>query len=148
MRALLLLFVAAAGAVAAATMAGARAMPCDGSLLSPAVVPRLAEIARTNIGTEYPNLIHHTMQSDADVQPPRKLTPAFYGSYDWHSAVHSHWQLGTSAAGNERAVTVEALTRGRPAVWGVCTVRAQCASSGRSPTRRSRAPSAPRSTRT
>jgi len=95
-RVLLLLFVAAAGVVAAA-MAGAQQLPCDGSLLSPELVPRLAEIARTNIGTEYPNLIHHTMQSDADVQPPRKLTPAFYGSYDWHSAVHSHWQLGMSS---------------------------------------------------
>jgi hypothetical protein len=24
---------------------------------------------------------------------PRKLHPAFYGSYDWHSAVHMHWLL-------------------------------------------------------
>src|SRR5437762_1446000 len=23
----------------------------------------------------------------------RKLHPAFYGSYDWHSAVHMHWLL-------------------------------------------------------
>ena len=25
--------------------------------------------------------------------PPRKLTPAFYGCYDWHSSVHGHWLL-------------------------------------------------------
>jgi len=33
------------------------------------------------------------MNSDADVKPPRQLTPAFYGCYDWHSSVHGHWLL-------------------------------------------------------
>ena len=33
------------------------------------------------------------MNSDADVKPPRELTPAFYGCYDWHSSVHGHWLL-------------------------------------------------------
>jgi hypothetical protein len=33
------------------------------------------------------------LTSDADVAPPRKLTPAFYGCYDWHSSVHGHWLL-------------------------------------------------------
>jgi hypothetical protein len=33
------------------------------------------------------------MDSDADAQPPRNLTPAFFGCYDWHSAVHAHWLL-------------------------------------------------------
>ena len=33
------------------------------------------------------------LNSDADVAPPRKLTPAFYGCYDWHSSVHGHWLL-------------------------------------------------------
>jgi hypothetical protein len=42
---------------------------------------------------EYPNKIAHTLQSDADVAAPRILTPAFYGCYDWHSAVHGHWLL-------------------------------------------------------
>ena len=25
--------------------------------------------------------------------PPRTLTPAFFGCYDWHSSVHGHWLL-------------------------------------------------------
>ena len=33
------------------------------------------------------------MNSDADVAPPHKLTPAFCGCYDWHSSVHGHWLL-------------------------------------------------------
>src|SRR5262249_12943994 len=44
-------------------------------------------------GKEYPNKISHSLNSDADVAPPRKLTPAFYGCFDWHSSVHGHWLL-------------------------------------------------------
>jgi hypothetical protein len=54
---------------------------------------RLANLALACVHQEYPNKISHVMDSDADAQPPRKLTPAFYGCYDWHSAVHGHWLL-------------------------------------------------------
>src|SRR3546814_13777515 len=33
------------------------------------------------------------MAGPADVQSPRALHPIFYGSFDWHSCVHSHWLL-------------------------------------------------------
>ena len=36
-------------------------------------------------------------QSDADLKPPRELTPAFFGCYDWHSSVHGHWLLARLA---------------------------------------------------
>jgi hypothetical protein len=42
---------------------------------------------------EYPNQIAHVLSSDADARPPRELTPAFFGCYDWHSAVHGHWSI-------------------------------------------------------
>jgi hypothetical protein len=54
---------------------------------------RFAELALACVGTEYPNKLSHVLESDADVRPPRDLTPAFYGCYDWHSAVHGHWLL-------------------------------------------------------
>ena len=54
---------------------------------------RFARLALHCVTREYPNKIAHTMQSDKDVMPPRVLTPAFYGCYDWHSAVHGHWLL-------------------------------------------------------
>ncbi|HXU45403.1 MAG TPA: DUF2891 domain-containing protein, partial [Thermoanaerobaculia bacterium] len=44
-----------------------------------------------------PNKIAHVMASDADAKPPRELTPAFFGCYDWHSAVHGHWLLARLA---------------------------------------------------
>src|SRR6187399_2339836 len=54
---------------------------------------RFARLALACVDKEYPNKISHVLNSDADVAPPRKLTPAFYGCYDWHSSVHGHWML-------------------------------------------------------
>src|SRR5438874_8955527 len=33
------------------------------------------------------------MNGPKDALVPRVLHPAFYGCFDWHSAVHSHWML-------------------------------------------------------
>lgn len=54
---------------------------------------RFADLALACVHKEYPNKISHSLNSDEDVAPPRKLTPAFYGCYDWHSSVHGHWLL-------------------------------------------------------
>jgi hypothetical protein len=54
---------------------------------------RFANLALACVHKEYPNKISHTLNSDADVAAPRKLTPAFYGCYDWHSSVHGYWLL-------------------------------------------------------
>jgi hypothetical protein len=58
---------------------------------------RFANLALACVHREYPNKIAHVLDSDADVLPPRKLTPAFYGCYDWHSSVHGHWLLARLA---------------------------------------------------
>jgi hypothetical protein len=57
---------------------------------------RLDPFVRLALGCvhrEYPNQVALRLSSDADLRPPRELTPAFYGCYDWHSAVHGHWLL-------------------------------------------------------
>lgn len=54
---------------------------------------RFANLALACVHREYPNKISHILNSDADALPPRKLTPAFYGCFDWHSSVHGHWLL-------------------------------------------------------
>ncbi|HEV1288309.1 MAG TPA: DUF2891 domain-containing protein [Bryobacteraceae bacterium] len=64
-----------------------------GIRLTEELAARFARLALDCVTREYPNKIAHTMQSDADALPPRILTPAFYGCYDWHSAVHGHWLL-------------------------------------------------------
>jgi len=58
---------------------------------------RFANLALACVDKEYPNKISDNLNSDADVAPPRKLTPAFYGCYDWHSCVHGHWLLARLA---------------------------------------------------
>jgi hypothetical protein len=62
-------------------------------VLDPAAAARFAQLALACVHQEYPNKIAHVLQGDADVRPPRALTPAFFGCYDWHSAVHGHWLL-------------------------------------------------------
>ena len=52
-----------------------------------------ATAALDSIAREYPNQMAHLLRDDHDVRPPRELTPVFFGSFDWHSAVHGHWCL-------------------------------------------------------
>jgi len=58
---------------------------------------RFVKLALSCVHQEYPNQIAHVMSNDSDARPPRALTPAFYGCFDWHSAVHGHWLLVRSA---------------------------------------------------
>jgi hypothetical protein len=54
---------------------------------------RLARIPLACLRREYPHKLDHIAAGDADIQPPRVLHPAFFGAFDWHSAVHGHWAL-------------------------------------------------------
>ncbi|MFG0334591.1 MAG: DUF2891 domain-containing protein [Maioricimonas sp. JB049] len=61
--------------------------------LDAGLAARLAAWPIASIGREYPNKIAHVLHCDGDVGSPRQLTPAFFGCFDWHSAVHAHWCL-------------------------------------------------------
>lgn len=52
-----------------------------------------ARLALAGIGREYPNKPADVLEGPVDVRPTREVHPAFYGCYDWHSAVHGHWML-------------------------------------------------------
>jgi hypothetical protein len=54
---------------------------------------RLAELPLHCLNTEYPNRLSQTLGGDEDLKSPKVLHPAFYGCFDWHSAVHGHWSL-------------------------------------------------------
>ncbi len=54
---------------------------------------RLSALPVHCINTEYPNKLGQTLGSDDDLKSPQELHPAFYGCFDWHSAVHGHWSL-------------------------------------------------------
>lgn len=55
------------------------------------------EMARAAIHREYPVALIVSMSGPEDLKLPREHTPAFHGSYDWHSAVHGHWALVRAA---------------------------------------------------
>ena len=54
---------------------------------------RLAQLPIHCMETEYPNKLSQTLGSESDLGTPQELHPAFYGCFDWHSAVHGHWSL-------------------------------------------------------
>lgn len=93
--------------------------PVAGAAPDAAAADRFAALALACVHHEYPNKIAHVMGSDADAKPPRQLTPAFYGCYDWHSAVHGHWLLArvarsfpdSDSAARARAALSKSLTR-------------------------------------
>jgi Protein of unknown function (DUF2891) len=68
---------------------------------APHLLRSLVEAILPNLDCEYPNRTTYDGQRDLDWQPPRRRHPIFFGSYDWHSSVHSHWalaRLGRAAA--------------------------------------------------
>ncbi|HKT49838.1 MAG TPA: DUF2891 domain-containing protein [Candidatus Angelobacter sp.] len=84
-------------ATATITAQNQESSPSHAVNLSAETAQRFTDLALACVHKEYPNKIAHAMNSDADVEPPRKLTPAFYGCYDWHSSVHGHWLLARLA---------------------------------------------------
>jgi hypothetical protein len=74
------------------------------------------ELAVAGACREYPNAPQYLLGGPEDLLPPRVAHPAFYGCYDWHSAVHTHWLLARlsrlfpALAGPATAVLREHLT--------------------------------------
>lgn len=53
----------------------------------------LATLPLECVEKEYPNKLGQTLGSGDDLAEPKTLRPAFYGCFDWHSAVHGHWSM-------------------------------------------------------
>lgn len=53
----------------------------------------LAEFGFGCIDQEFPNKLGQVLESEKDLKSPKQLHPAFYGCFDWHSSVHSHFTL-------------------------------------------------------
>ncbi len=61
--------------------------------LSFAEANRLAVLPLACLQIEYPNKLGQTLADASHIDSPKNLHPAFYGCFDWHSAVHAHWSL-------------------------------------------------------
>ncbi len=94
------------------------AAPAPDATVDAATAARFAQLALDCVGREYPNKLSHLLNGPGDVKAPHELTPAFFGCYDWHSAVHAHWLLARLArrfpdaafAGPARAALAHSLT--------------------------------------
>ncbi len=73
------------------------------TLLDDTTLSSLVRATLDAVRREYPHKLDQELNADDDLHPPRLLNPSFYGSYDWHSAVHNHW------------LVVRAVARGLPA---------------------------------
>ena len=62
-------------------------------MLDPDLATAFARVALANVQREYPRRLDQLLTSGDTEWRPRALHPAFFGSYDWHSAVHMHWLL-------------------------------------------------------
>lgn len=54
---------------------------------------QLAQLPLKCLRQEYPNKLGQVLGSEADLDEPSGLHPAFFGCFDWHSSVHGHWSL-------------------------------------------------------
>ncbi|HEY8948438.1 MAG TPA: DUF2891 domain-containing protein [Rhizomicrobium sp.] len=61
--------------------------------LTESLAAKFASVALGHVTREWPNKLDHVLTGPEDVKGPRELHPIFYGSFDWHSCVHSYWLL-------------------------------------------------------
>jgi Protein of unknown function (DUF2891) len=62
-------------------------------MIDATLAARFARAALANVTREYPRKLDDLLTAPPGDLSPRANHPAFYGSYDWHSAVHMHWLL-------------------------------------------------------
>lgn len=61
--------------------------------IEPELAERFSRLAIDCVQKEFPNKISRTTNDAQGIGRPKDLFPAFYGCFDWHSAVHGHWLL-------------------------------------------------------
>lgn len=54
---------------------------------------QLAKLPVACIHTQFPNKPGQVLAGEEELLTPKEMHPAFYGCFDWHSAVHGHWSL-------------------------------------------------------
>ncbi len=68
-------------------------LPKLGDKLSDQQVVAFSQLALKGMDQEYPNKPSNVVVDKASVRTPKEMHPAFYGCFDWHSALHGHWML-------------------------------------------------------
>ncbi|MEL7198847.1 MAG: DUF2891 domain-containing protein [Pseudomonadota bacterium] len=63
--------------------------------MTPDIAARFANIALGHVAKPYPYKDDHVFENETDARLPQTAHPCFFGSFDWHSCVHSWWMLLT-----------------------------------------------------
>src|SRR6185295_6092552 len=105
------------------------------SSLDEVMASRFARIALSHVDREYPNKLDHVLTGPRDVRSPRALHPVFYGSFDWHSCVHSHWLLATLYRKYPRMPDASRIRRLFDGAFTAKKIAAECAYLKRAGTR-------------
>lgn len=92
-RAVLLLMVSLIPCVASAADGAVPARPPAPAALTPDLAVSFAGLALGCVDRPYPYKPERILDAAEAVHEPRIDHPAFYGCFDWHSAVHGHWML-------------------------------------------------------
>ncbi len=77
-------------------LACSRPAPPPKSMLPPLSKELASQLVRLSldcVDRPWPNKPGHILDGEAALRPPSELTPAFFGCFDWHSAVHGHWAM-------------------------------------------------------
>lgn len=82
----------------------------EGELPWDAAIGRCVAMARSGIVREFPCVLPLVLTEPLAFTRPRDLTPVFYGCFDWHSAVHSHWLLVRVLSVSPASVDASAIT--------------------------------------
>ncbi|MBI5532335.1 MAG: DUF2891 domain-containing protein [Deltaproteobacteria bacterium] len=61
--------------------------------LDRATASKLISLSLACVDKPYPYKPDVVLESERSLEPPQSYSPAFYGCFDWHSAVHGHWAL-------------------------------------------------------
>ena len=80
-------------ATVGAGAAAAAELPELGDQLTDKQVVAFSRLALNGLDQEYPNKPSNVVVDEASVRTPREMHPAFFGCFDWHSALHGHWML-------------------------------------------------------
>ena len=68
-------------------------LPLPETSLTADQITAFVEVALSGLSRQYPNQPSHVLRGPQSLHSPQELHPAFYGCFDWHSAVHGHWML-------------------------------------------------------
>ena len=68
-------------------------LPKLGDKLTDEQTVAFSRLALKGLDQEYPNKPSNVVVDKASVRTPREMHPAFFGCFDWHSALHGHWML-------------------------------------------------------